>query len=80
MVMDTLQIRLSRSIVEMIDNLVRSGIYSSRSDAIRDAVRRFVWHNEVGTVSKKGQAVEMVRKARKELSKKKICLDEINRL
>ena len=42
MVMDTLQIRMSHGLVEMIDSLVKKGVYSNRSDAIRDAVRRFV--------------------------------------
>lgn len=78
MVMDTLQIRLSHGLVEQIDILVDKGIYANRSDVIRDAVRRFVWEKEAGTISPKGASgVELVRKARKELSKQKINLKEI---
>ena len=40
------QIRFTRKIIEYIDRLVADGIYSNRSEAIRDATRRLV----VGTV------------------------------
>lgn len=79
MVMDTLQIRLGRALIERIDDAVKMGVYGSRSDAIREAVRHFFWHNQVGTMKLKGEAVQLVRKAREELSKKRIGLDEINR-
>ena len=80
MVMDTLQIRLSNGLIKRIDSFVKTGVYSNRSDVIRDAVRRFVWKKEVGTVSLKGNSVDLVRKAREKLSKEKIDLDEINNL
>lgn len=80
MVMDTLQIRLSHGLVNLIDDLVKQGIYANRSDAIRDAVRRFVWEKQVGTIPNRGNAVKQVREARKILSKQKIDLDEINAL
>lgn len=79
MVMDTLQIRLGHAIVQQIDKLVGEGIYGNRSDAIREAVRHFFWHREVGTVAPKGEAVKIVRKAREKLSKEKINLEEINK-
>lgn len=80
MVMDTLQIRIGRGLVKRVDSLVKTGVYSNRSDVIRDAVRRFVWEKEVGTVSLKGNSVDLIRKAREKLSKEKIDLDEINNL
>ncbi len=80
MVMDTLQIRLTPGLVEMIDSLVNRGIYSNRSDVIRDAVRRFVWEQEVGTISHKGNSVDEIRNIRKKLSKEEIDLNEINKL
>jgi len=80
MVMDTLQIRLSPGLVERIDDLVKEGMYPNRSDVIRDAVRRFVWEKEVGSVPYKGNAVKLIRKARKLLSKEKIELNKINSL
>ena len=48
MVMDTIQVRLSHGIVKRIDDLVETGVYSSRSDVLRDAVRRLVLSNLVG--------------------------------
>ncbi len=78
MVMDTLQIRLGKALIGRIDQMVEIGVYSSRSDAIREAVRHFFWHQEVGTIKPKGEAVQLVRQAREKLSKQKIDLDEIN--
>lgn len=80
MVMDTLQIRMNPKLIKLIDVLVKSGVYSNRADVIRDAVRRFVWEKEIGTITKKGNSVEEVRKARKRLSKEKTNLNEINNL
>lgn len=82
MVMDTLQIRMNNELLKRIDLIVKTGMYSNRADVIRDAVRRFVWEKEVGTVPPLGNSVELVRKARKSLSKniKKEHLDEINYL
>ena len=78
MVMDTVQIRLNPKLIKLIDLFVKQGVYANRSDVIRDAVRRFVWEKEVGTISKKGNSVEEVRALRKKLSKEKIDIDEIN--
>lgn len=36
------QIRFTKKIIDHIDKLVESGIYSNRSEAIRDATRRLV--------------------------------------
>jgi len=78
MVMDTLQIRMNKELIKRVDTFVKLGVYSNRSDVIRDAVRRFVWEKEVGSVVNKGNAVEQVRTARKQLSKRKINLNEMN--
>ncbi len=80
MVMDTLQIRMSKELLKRIDSLVKIGIYSSRSDVIRDSVRRFVWEKEVGSIPKKGNSVNEVRSTRNKLSNEKINLDKINNL
>ena len=69
MVMDTMQIRLSSGLVERIDSLVNKGIYSSRSDAIRDAVRRIVLESMVGINPNTGDSVKEIRKIRNKLSK-----------
>lgn len=77
MVMDTIQIRLNHSLTQHVDNIVKEGMYSSRSDVIRDAVRRFVWESQVNSIKLKGSSIKQVKKARKELSKD-ISLKEIN--
>src|SRR3989338_7269556 len=46
MVMDTVQIRLTKGLVDEIQQLVDKGIYSSVSEAVRDAVRRLVLGKE----------------------------------
>ena len=77
--MDTLQIRMNSALIKRIDLLVKSGIYANRADVIRDAVRRFVWEKEVGTINWNGEdSVEQIRKVRKKLSKEKFNLNELN--
>jgi len=80
MTMDTLQIRMNKELLKRIDVLVKSGVYSNRSDVIRDAVRRFVWEGEVESIEKKGDSVKLVRNTRDKLSKEKINLKEINNI
>ncbi len=80
MVMDTIQIRLSHGLVERVDDLVGTGIYANRSDAIRDAVRRLILDKQIGSVSDTGDSVTEIRKMRSKLSKEKFNLDEINKL
>ncbi|MCP3682419.1 MAG: ribbon-helix-helix protein, CopG family [bacterium] len=41
-------IRLPSEIVKWLDSLVKSGIYKSRSEAIRDFSRRYVEQNKNG--------------------------------
>ena len=35
-----IQIRLTRELIEKIDEMIERGIYPNRSEAVRDAVRR----------------------------------------
>ena len=80
MVMDTVQVRLTQGIVKKIDELVETGVYSSRSDVLRDAVRRLVLSNLVGILPSRGDSAKQVKEIRKKLSKENFDLDEINRL
>ncbi|MCK4714407.1 MAG: hypothetical protein KAT35_02445 [Candidatus Aenigmarchaeota archaeon] len=41
-VMIPVQIRFTKKLIEYIDMLIESGVYSNRSEAIRDATRRLV--------------------------------------
>lgn len=80
MVMDTIQVRLGPGLVKKIDSLVDTGVYSSRSDVLRDAVRRLVIDKLIGIIPDKEDSVEEVRDLRKKVSKEKFDLDEINKL
>jgi len=79
MVMDTLQIRMNKELLKRIDSLVKTGVYSNRSDVIRDAVRRFVWEKEVGIIKNNNKnSVNEIRNIRTKLSKEPIDIDEMN--
>lgn len=80
MVMDTLQIRLSPGLIEKIDSLVGSGIYSSRADVIRDAVRRLILDKVIGIIPDSKSSVKEIKTIRDKLSKNKFDLKSINKL
>jgi len=40
--LETLQIRLTKTMLEQLDELVRNGKYPNRSEAVRDGVRRLI--------------------------------------
>lgn len=72
--------RLSHGLVEMLDDLVGTGIYANRSDVVRDAVRRLVLDKLVGIIPDTGDSVKELKKIRAKLSSGKFDLDEINKL
>jgi len=78
--MDTIQVRLSHGIIKRIDELVDTGAYSSRSDVLRDAVRRLVLDKLVGVLQNEGDSMKEVKELRRKLSKEKVDLEEINKL
>ena len=80
MTMDTMQIRMGQGLIQRVDTLVETGIYSSRSDVIRDAVRKLVLSELVGIIPNKGSSVKQIKNVRKRLSKEKFDLEEINKL
>lgn len=80
MTMDTMQIRMGQGLIQRVDVLVKTGIYSNRSDVIRDAVRKLVLNELVGIISNKKNSIKQIRNARKKLSKEKFDLEEINKL
>jgi len=69
MVMDTLQIRLSPKLVELADSLIKTGIYSSRSDLVRDAVRKLVLDQMIGILDNDIDSVKEIKEIRKKLSR-----------
>lgn len=80
MVMDTMQIRINGELTKELDKIVKSGFYANRADVIRDAVRRFIFDSQIGTITNTGNSIKEVRKIREKLSKEKIDLDKINNL
>jgi Arc/MetJ-type ribon-helix-helix transcriptional regulator len=81
MTMDTLQIRLNKGLVGGLDIFVKEGLYANRAEVIRDAIRRFLWNSQIGSIKNDGiPSVRQVRAVRKKLSLKEIDLDEINSL
>lgn len=42
--METVQIRLTKNMLNNIDELIKLGEYPNRSEAIRDGVRRLIEH------------------------------------
>ena len=80
MVMDTIQVRLSHGLVGKIDELVETGVYSSRSDVLRDAVRRLVLDKLIGILQGDKSSIKEVKELRNKLSKEKFDLEEINKL
>ena len=65
---------------EMLDKLVDKGLYTNKSDVVRDALIRLILEQQVGSVKNTGDSVKEIRETRKKLSKKKVNLDEINSL
>ena len=71
---------MNKELVQRVDTLVKTGIYSNRSDAIRDAVRRLVLNDLIGILSDNKNSVKQIQSIRKKLSKEKFNLKEINKL
>jgi Arc/MetJ-type ribon-helix-helix transcriptional regulator len=84
MVMATIQIRLSDGLLRYVDSLVKSGMYSSRSDAIRDSVRKRMsleaLDRVTGILPDTGDSVKEIREIRKKLSKKIKSFEDMKRL
>ena len=80
MTMSVTQVRLPEGLLKKIDNLVEKGIYSNKSDVVRDAVRRLVLEKQIGSIPDTGDSVKEIRELRKRLSREKTDLKRINRL
>jgi Arc/MetJ-type ribon-helix-helix transcriptional regulator len=81
--MDVAQVRLPKGLMQEVNNLVRKGFYTNKSDVIRDALRRLLLDKQIGSIPNTGDSVKQVRKARTVLSKQIKShkdLEEINKL
>lgn len=50
--MEITQVRLPKGLVKEMNNLVRTGAYSSKSDFIRDAIRKSVLEMQIGSIKR----------------------------
>jgi len=80
MTMSITQVRLPDGLIKEVNRLVTKGFYSTKSDVVRDALRRLILSQQVGSIKNTGNSVKEVRAIRKKLSKLKMNLDEINSL
>lgn len=80
MTLEPMQIRMNPELIKRIDALVQTGIYSNRSDAIRDAVRRLILKDLVGIIPNKENTIKQIKNTRNKLSKEKFNLNKINKL
>ncbi|MEK6940021.1 MAG: ribbon-helix-helix domain-containing protein [Nanoarchaeota archaeon] len=82
MTMATAQVRLPEGLMEEVERLVNKGIYTSKSDVIRDALRKLILEKQIGSVPNTGDSVKEIREIRKRLSEGFTLrdLDEINAL
>lgn len=81
--MSVTQVRLPEGLEKELDVLVKRGFYATKSDAVRDAVRRLVLDKLVGIIPNTGDSVKEVRELRKKLSKQVKSykdIEEINKL
>src|SRR3989338_7258312 len=72
MVMETMQIRLTKGLIDEIQKLVDKGIYGSTSEAVRDAVRRLVLKTEETIKvpeSKDKEVIKIEKKIEQEIKK-----------
>ena len=80
MTMSVTQVRLPEGLENELDTLVKRGIYTNKSDVIRDALRRLILEKQIGSIPNTGDSVKEIRDIRKKLSKEKFDLDKINKL
>ena len=83
MTMSVTQVRLPEGLVKQVDNLVKKGLYTNKSDVVRDALRRLILEQQVGSIPDTGDSVKEIRSIRKKLSKKVNSfkdIEKINRL
>ncbi len=80
MTMELVQVRLPEKLVSQVDVFVKRGYYASKSDVIRDAIRRLVLEKQVGSVANSTDSIQEVHAVRKKLSVSDVDLKEINAL
>lgn len=80
MTMQIAQVRLPKGLVKQVDQLVSQGLYTNKSDVLRDAIRRLILEKQIGSIPNTGDSVKEIREIRKKLSKERFDLEKINKL
>jgi len=80
MTMAVTQVRLPEGLIKEMDKLVDKGMYTNKSDVVRDALRRLILEKQIGSIPNTGDSVKEIRELRKKLSKEKFDIDKINKL
>jgi Arc/MetJ-type ribon-helix-helix transcriptional regulator len=83
MVMSVTQVRLPKGLANEVDKLVNKGLYANRSDVVREALRKLVLEQQIGSIKNTGDSVKEIRAVRKKLSNKIKSfrdIEEINKL
>lgn len=78
--MEVVQVRMPKAMIKMIDSFVKKGIYTNRSDAVRDAIRLIEWKRMIGSIPNTGDSVEEVKEIRKKLSKEIRSFEDIEKI
>jgi len=78
--MSMIQVRLPEGLIHGLESYVGNGEYASKSDVVRDAIRRFLLQRQVGSIPNTGDSVKEVRAIRKKLSRMDVNIAELNRL
>ena len=78
--MQITQVRLPKGLVKQVDQLVDQGLYSNKSEVLRDAIRRLVLQKQVGSISNTGDSVKEVREIRKKLSKEIKSFEDLDKI
>lgn len=89
MVMDVINLRLPKELIKQLDAFVDKGVYASRSDFAREAIRKEAARQRiskeldslVGIIPNNGvDSVKEIRELRMKLTEKDYDLDEMNKL
>ena len=82
MTMNLAQVRLPSGLMQEVDKLVQKGLYTNKSEVMRDALRKLILERQIGSIPNTGDSVQEVREIRKRLSNDFTLkdVDEINLL